>query len=223
MVARHLRAPERTSVMREVYRLVSPSGGACAEGRLGNPQVAYPRWERVPQPPGTFSWTYLRGEVGDDGVPRDVGVTGSSGNDDFDRESVGAVERSRFAPVRRHACNFYYVRFPSRALEAPAAPATREFRPRGARCRDPERLWTALPNPAYPLAMQTRRIEGWAILRYDLSPDGRVVAPTILAAEPAAAGGDEALAAATSASAWPSRDGYRGCVVRILFRMAPTN
>jgi TonB family protein len=222
LVSRHLRrSPFGDPVVRAVYRRVRPSGTVCADGSLGNWQVAYPDWGRIVQPPGTFSWTYLRADVGSEGVPHDAAIIGSSGNAELDRESIAAVERSRYASVERHGCLFYYVRFPSGPLQAPPVAAMRDFRPRGARCPDPGLLWVEPPDPDYPPSMRLRRIEGWAIVRFDLTPEGNVRNPALVASEPAAAFGEAALAAVSLSRTKPSSQGLRGCVVPIVFRRPP--
>jgi TonB family protein len=222
LVARRLRQlPWGDPVLRAADRRVAPSGTVCADGRLGDWQVAYPEWRRIAQPPGTFSWTYLRADVSAEGVPHDAAVIGSSGNAVMDRESIAAVERSRYAAVARRGCLFYYIRFPITPLEAPPMPPVQDFRQGRASCRHPERLWAEVPDPDYPPAMRLRRIEGWAIVRYDLTAEGQVRTATVAAAEPAAPFGEAALAAVSLARAKPSAEGRRGCVARVVFRMSP--
>ncbi|HEX8063045.1 MAG TPA: hypothetical protein VF535_07490 [Allosphingosinicella sp.] len=211
--------PDSSSDGGRAARRIQPSGRVCADGSFASERsVAYPDWRAIGLPAGTFTFSRLRGDVKADGVPENVRVIASSGNDEMNRQSVEAVNRSRFPGGARHDCLFYYIGWRERPLEAPAQPAVSEFRDSEANCPSSP-AWVRPPRFTHPPAFKARRIEGWAILRYDLSPAGAVIEPTVLAAEPASAFGEAASIGLAAGVGGPSASGYRGCIERVEFRL----
>ena len=66
-----------------------------------------------------------------------------------------------------------------------------------------------------------RRIEGWAVVRYDAAPWGEIGNVTVLAAQPSADFGTQAQVVLRSAKVAPSESGFTGCVERVRFVMPP--
>jgi hypothetical protein len=213
--------PDTSTDGGRAFRRIQPSGKVCADGGFAAERsVAYPDWRAMRVPAGTFAFSHLRGDVKADGVPENVRVIASSGNGEMDGRSVDAVNRSRFPGAERRDCLFFYIVWHNRPLAAPAQPAITAFRDSEGACPDSP-AWARPPQSAYPPAFKVRRIEGWAIVRYDLSPAGAVLDPTVLAAEPASTFGEAALNGLAKAVGRPSATGYRGCVEPVEFRLPP--
>jgi hypothetical protein len=220
LVFRRVSPSRGTSLGNQPLRQLHPSGTTCADGGLSaDRSVAYPDWSRMGQPAGTVAYSYLGGDVNAEGVPERIRILSSSGNAKLDRRSIDAVQRSRYPGGARRDCLFFYAVWRQAPLEAPPQPGLRSFRAPDARCDEAAALWTRPPQPVFPPAFKARRIEGWAILRYDLSPAGEVLDPAVRAAEPAAEFGEAALASLAMSKAGPSDSGRRGCIERIEFRL----
>jgi hypothetical protein len=221
LVFRRVSPSRGASVASQAFRRVQPSGTACADGGLaGERSVAYPDWRGIGQPAGTVAYAYLRGDVNAEGVPERVRILTSSGNSELDRRSIDAVDRSRYPVGARRDCVFFYAVWRETPLEAPRPPAMQGFREPDTRCGDASSLWVRPPRPAHPPAFKARRIEGWAIVRYDLSPAGRILNPAIRASEPAVPFGEAALASLVTSEARRSESGYQGCIERFEFPLA---
>lgn len=213
LIYRRVAAAELFSVNAQADARLRPSGTACADGGLaGKRTIAYPDWDAVAPAPGAFAYSYLTGDVNAAGEPENVRLAGSSGGAELERQSEAAVLRSRYPAAARRGCAFYYIGWAVKPLIAPPPPRLRAMAPRDARCSRPRSRWAVPPDPSAPAAFEARNIQGWAILRYDISREGRAAGAEIVAAEPASAFGDAAVAALRDARAAPSAAGSRGCV-----------
>lgn len=76
-----------------------------------------------------------------------------------------------------------------------------------------------LNGNAYLAAFTARRVEGYAIVRFDTAPWGAIGNARALASEPDAAFEMAALRAIMDAKVAESDMGYRGCVRRVAFRL----
>ncbi len=177
---------------------------------------AYPDFTAIPQDPGTSDWTMVGYDIAKSGKPGSVRVRYSSGNAALDRASVAAVARSRFAPGARRGCAYPYWRRGA-ALAAPAMPETLKARPAGGTC-PVETGWATKPVLRYPPAFGRRRIEGWAVVAFDVAPWGQTGNARVVAAEPAAAFGVAAMEVIRQATK-PRSQGYVGCVERVRYVM----
>ena len=214
-VAPHMGGSNEAAVFRRIH---APDSN-CIEG--GIPQVrmrAFPAFETVPQAPGTWSYSMTGFDIDRAGQPVRVQLLESGGNAVLDRQALAAIRRSRFAPAARHGCTYPYYRQSTTVVAAPAAPDEATFRPKDAQC--PE---TALTFPAplrFPAGFERRRIEGWAIIGYDVAPWGVTGNVRVLAAEPVAAFGEQAQRVIQSAHQAAAGTGRTGCVDIVRFVMA---
>ncbi len=207
----------------EVYDRIRPSGSTCVRGPGQFRALNNPAFETIAVPPGDWAWAFFAFDVMPDGTPRNVRLLGSSGTTALDRAGEHALARNRYAPgTARIGCLYHYFRVGSRPavpadFPADTPPGTDDTIPA---CRiDPKTISGLLSGQAYPRAFQRRRIEGVAAVRYDTAPWGAIGNVRVLASEPAAAFGETAVAALTSAAVLPSETGYRGCVTRVRFRL----
>lgn len=212
------------SVSRAAFERIRPAGSTCHDPSPTVRQRNYPPFEDIPQAPGTVSHAFLSFDIDARGRPVNLRVASSSGNERLDRESMAAAVASRYAPQARRGCNYYYFRRSDAPVEPPERVPVERFRPEDATCPlDAERRWESLPALTFPHEFGPRKIEGWAVILYDLAPWGGVGNARVVAAEPADAFGEQALRIVSQARARPSEAGYRGCVGRIVFVLPRDN
>lgn len=201
-----------------MFRRIHAPDTTCIES--GVPQVrmrAYPAFETIPQAPGTWSYSMTGFDIDRRGKPVRVRLLESGGNPVLDRESLAAVRRSRFAPAARQGCTYPYYRNATTAMAAPPSPDQAMFRPKDAQC--PETALTFSSPLRFPAGFDRRRIEGWAIIGYDVAPWGATGNVRVLAAEPAAAFGEQAQRVVQSGRQAAASTGRTGCVDIVRFVM----
>lgn len=219
-------APAETVVAATVFPEGRPPRAAYARGFAADtdcmtpqPDVrlrAFPDFKAIPQAPGTSDWTMVGYDIDRRGRPVGVRTRYSSGNAVLDRAGVTAVGRSRFEPGARKGCGFPYWRR-GETLAAPQSPDAIKQPPVGSTC--PIELgWVTEPTLRYPPAFARRRIEGWAVVAFDVAPWGQTGNIRVVAAEPAAAFGTAAMDVIRQATKAPSQ-GYVGCVERVRYVM----
>lgn len=221
LVRRYYVAPhQRRGDQAALFRRIHPADTDCIES--GTPRIrlrAFPAFEDIPQAPGTWSYSMTTFDIDRSGKPVRVRLTESAGNSALDRASVAAVRRSRFAPEARRGCTYPYHRSATEALVAPAMPEKARYVPQGARCPDRDTGWTFMPALSFPAGFERRRIEGWAIIGYDVASWGMIGNVRVLAAEPAAAFGEEAARIVEASRQAASPAGRTGCVDVVRFVM----
>jgi len=187
----------------------------------GTPTVllrGYPDYQKLPPMPGAPAYSVVAFDIDSAGVPVNVGTLTGSGQAQLDEASRDAVARSRFGEGdARERCTLPFVQWPRPPVEAPEDMNLEALRPEGASCGDVK--WAAPPRGDYPIAFQRRAIEGWAIVRFDLTDAGRPVKPVVVASAPAAAFGENALASVYGARAEGLGVAQTGCVERVRYRM----
>jgi hypothetical protein len=208
-----LQAPSGNPVSRRaVFDRTKPPGSDCFDDRRVNVRVrAYPAFEKIPQVPGTVSYSFLAFDLDR--------LLGSAGNAELDRRSLEAVRASRFSPLARQGCTYSYWRGNTDPLSAPEPPELEDFRPAGSNCPREKTPWAYVPPLDFPPEFQRRGIEGWAILAYDVAPWGATGNVRVMAAEPAAAFGERGRRIVSGAREAPSGSGHVGCLTRVVFRM----
>lgn len=218
---RYIVAPHpRLSGEQTIFRRFHPADTNCIGA--GNPKVrlrAYPAFEDIAVAPGSWAYAMAAFDIDAKGRPTNVRIIGSDGNAALDRASVRAVEQSRFAPEARHGCTYPYYRRSEETIAAPTSPDKASFRPADARCPDGDTGWTSMPKLQFPAGFAERRIEGWAIVGYDVAPWGQTGNVRVLAAEPAAAFGDKARDIVMQARQASSASGRTGCIDIVRFVM----
>jgi TonB family protein len=216
-----LQVPSGSPVFRRaIFDRTKPPGSNCFDDpRLNVRLRAYPAFEEIPQPPGTMSYSFVAFDLDSGGRPRNGRVLGSAGNAELDRRSLAAVRASRFSPVAKQGCTYTYWRRPAEAVRAPEPPTLEGFRPEGSNCPKETIPWAYVPPLNFPAEFQRRGIEGWAILSYDVAPWGATGNVRVVAAEPAAAFGEQGRRIVSGAREPTSDSGHVGCLTRVVFRM----
>lgn len=219
-VAPHQRGADAAALFRRLHPIDTDCVGT------GAPRVrlrAFPDFDAIPQAPGTWSYSMTGFDIDRSGKPVRVRLTESGGNAALDRQSVAAVKRSRFAPEARQGCTYPYWRRATQPLSAPAMPDKTRFVPAEAQCPESDTGWTTMPKLRFPAGFERRRIEGWALIGYDVAPWGATGNVRVLAAEPAAAFGEQADRIIQSARQAASPTGRSGCVDLVRFVMPATS
>ncbi|UYY58860.1 energy transducer TonB [Sphingomonas sp. S2-65] len=221
LIRRYYVAPhQREGDEAAMFRRIHPVDSDCIEGGVPKIRVrAYPAFEHIPQAPGTWSYSMTAFDIDRSGKPVHVRLAESAGNPALDRASIAAIARSRFAPEARHGCTYPYYRRSTEPLAAPTMPDKARFVPASARCPDGDTGWTFMPPLSFPAGFERRRIEGWAIIGYDVAPWGSTGNVRVLAAEPAAAFGEQAERIVGASRQAASPEGRTGCVDVVRFIM----
>lgn len=201
--------------IRAMLERVKPVGSDCFEPEPALLNRAFPDFKKIPQEPGALDWSMVGFDIDADGQPVNARTVAGSGHAVLDREAVAAVQRSRYEAGTRKGCLYPYWRRGAN-LAAPGAPETKGFQAEGATC-PAKTEWERPPVYAFPDGYRRRHIEGWAIVAYDVAPWGEIGNARVLAAQPAAAFGQNALSVLRGAKKKPSASGYSGCVDRVRF------
>ncbi|AOR75547.1 energy transducer TonB [Novosphingobium resinovorum] len=193
--------------------------GNCGQAPRPQPLMrAYPDFDKLPATPGVRDWSMIAYDTDASGKPLNVRVQTGTGNKALDQASVKAVQESRFTGGARTGCSYPYWRAPE-VMAAPPMPDKNAFKS-GETCST-GREWTTAPVLRFPAAYNRRRIEGWAVVRYDVAPWGAVGNASVLAAEPSDDFGRQAVQMIQSAKAAASQEGSNGCVDRVRFVIKP--
>ena len=207
-------------VRRVIFERTQPAGSNCfSDTRLNVRLRAYPAFEEIEQRPGTLSHSFLAFDLDRDGRPINIRLLGSGGNAELDRQSLDAVRRSRFSPIAKRGCTYSYWRRQTEPLQAPEPPQPDSYRADDSTCPKDGDPWAYMPPLNFPSEFERRAIEGWAVLKFDVAPWGGVGNVRVVAAEPAAPFGQQAMQILGGARKPPSSRGYTGCVTRVVFRM----
>lgn len=218
IVSPHPRQPDEPALFRRLH----PADSDCIG--MGGPKLrlrAYPAFEKIPIEPGGWAYAMTGFDIDAKGRPVNVRIDGSDGNAALDRASIDAVKQSRYAREVRKGCTYPYYRRSDATVAAPASPDKASFAPAGARCEG-ETPWKTMPRLQFPAGFAERRIEGWAVIGYDIAPWGQTGNVRVLAAEPAAPFGEKAREIVSSALQAPSATGGSGCVDIVRFVMPRT-
>lgn len=194
-------------------------GSTCWKSQPVPLLVSLPNRKKLLATPGRFSWSVITFGVNRAGVPTSVAVTGSSGHAELDAAFVEAVVASRFEEQAEavEGCQISYA-MPG-ALVAPLKqPELQALARRDATC--PKSLaWEKLTKIPVPTDYSLRGIEGWAIIGFDLKPDGRPHNVKVLAAQPTEAFGAVGMLMIASAQNKASHESFVGCVQAIRFAL----
>jgi len=205
------------TVPREAWRRVQPADSTCFSPAPAVLLRAFPDFKTLPTQAGRRQWSMTEFDTSAAGKPVHVRTIGGSGSMALDAAARRAVAGSRFERGARHGCRYPYWQGGG-ILPAPEMPSEHAFRPAGATC--PETLpYVRQPRLVYPQPYLRRRIEGWAIVAFDVAPWGATGNLRVLATEPTAEFGDAALNVVRNATKRTSNTGYVGCVDRVRFRI----
>lgn len=215
-----LQPPPPFSARRTILERTRPPGSTCFTDPQPNVRLrAYPAFEEIPQAPGTLSYSFLGFDIDPNGRPQNVRLLGSGGNAVLDRQSLDAVRRSRFSPGAKRGCTYNYWRRQTEPLRSPELPPADAYPADNANCPRDGSPWAYMAPLSFPPEFERRGIEGWAIVKFDVAPWGGLGNVSVLAAEPAAAFGQQAVQIVSGARKPPSDQGYSGCVTRVRFKL----
>lgn len=193
--------------------------GNCTDAPRQQPLTrTFPDFDKLPATPGVRDWSLIAYDTDASGKPVKVRVKTGTGNKALDQAGVEAMRKSRFTGGARTGCTYPYWRAPE-VLPAPPMPDKSAFAPAGT-C-PAGREWASAPVLRFPPAYNRRRIEGWAVVSYDIAPWGAVGNAKVLASQPSDDFGRQALQVIQSARAEPSQEGRSGCVERVRFAIQP--
>jgi TonB family protein len=194
------------------------SAGDCQHPPRQQPLLrAYPDFDAIPARPGVKDWAMIGYDTDARGRPLRAHVVSGTGNRLLDAAATTAVRNSRFTGGARTACLYPYWRAPA-VLPAPVMPGKGTYQDMQDACPR-QGSWANLPVLRFPPSFARRRIEGWAILSYDVAPWGEIGNVKVLEAQPAEEFGRQAMQILRVAKAPASPQGASGCVERVKFVM----
>lgn len=190
-------------------------GGDCNTVGWPAPMVrTFPDWRVIGQRPGARKWSWIAFDLDDEGAPVNVRMIASTGHDDLDEEGLRAIRETRFTEGPRTACVTAWWSNPA-TIPAPPAPDNREFA--NYRSCTGLRSWATKPRLTFPQAYNERSIEGWAVLGFDIGPDGAIGNIGVLAAQPSEEFGVAGAAVLRSGRFQASEDTHTRCIERVRF------
>lgn len=216
--------PEPGAFLPTLLARIRPTGSSCARGPGQYRQLNNPAFERIEQPAGTMSWSFLGYDVDQGGRTRNVRLLGSSGSAALDSASVEALARNRYAPgLGYQGCTYHFYRTGKPEVisaDLPSGtPVDNDDLPVCA--LDPKSISGLLDGSAYPVAFLRRRVEGIVGVSFDTAPWGAIGNIKVVASEPDEGFGDAARNVLSRASVGESDTGHRGCFRRIRFKLPP--
>lgn len=194
---------------------VRSAGGTCLQTRLQVLNRAYPDFPALPGEEGRPLWSMVAFDIGKAGKPVNVHTAAGSRSAPLDAASRRAVSQSRFGREARTGCLYPY-RKAADPLTAPEMPARETFPANSAAC-EATGGWVRKPRLVYPSNYSRRRIEGWAVIAFDVAPWGAVGNARVLAAEPSDDFGRAGLSTVQTGGKAPSTSGASGCIERVRF------
>ncbi len=200
-----------------MFAQIRPVGSTCFDPPPEIRNRAFPAFDSIPKQPGQAGWSMIGFDIDARGKPVHLKHEAGNGNAVLDKASLAAVADSKFAPGARTGCQYPYW-IAAATLPPPPIPEEAPFRPANATC--PLKAdWATKPPLNYPRNFGRRWIEGWAIIGYDVASWGETGNVRVLASQPSAEFGEQALQMLSSAKWAASATGYVGCVDRVAFRM----
>lgn len=210
--------PSNGPLPRAGWERIRPADTDCL--RQPRPAVllrAYPDFRKIVGRPGERQWSMTGYDLDAKGRPVGVRTIDGTGDVTLDAAARKAVSASRFTEGKRQGCLYPYWRGAMRL----AAPPMPDETPAKATPHCPAAPWAQQPRLTYPPAWNRRRIEGWAVVQFDIAPWGETGNARVLASEPAEAFGQQAIQVIRSARRAPSTTGASGCIERVRFRIPP--
>lgn len=210
-------SPRSGRLPRAGWDRIRPQGNCSDEPRPRPLLRAMPDFPKIEATPGVQDWSLVAYDTDAAGRPVRVRIAESTGNRALDAASLKAMRTSRFSGGARTGCVYPYWRA---AEILPAPPAPEGIATLAPTCPD-GRDWQTPPKLNFPEPYGRRRIEGWAVVRYDVAPWGEIGNLSVVAAQPTADFGRQAIQVVGSARFKPSASGRSGCIDRVSFKMPP--
>lgn len=225
LLARYFAVTRTTGALREAVerRLGGPQGDCFGPRRAERRplRAGYPDFLRGPRPaPGVRSWTIVGWDVDAEGQPVGVRTVASSGDQIMDAEGRRAMQEMRLTPgPALTGCVYNFYRN-GETLTAPGLTPEEERRDPLQNCPQALRHRMVIASDLrFPAAFETRSIEGWALVRFDVAPWGQIANVAVIEAQPAAAFGDAAQRLIQRSRAEPGFEAGVRCVVPVRYRI----
>ena len=208
---------ERRGAPALVRETVSKAGDCGIAPRRQPKTIGYPDLRRFNDRDPDPAWAAVVYDIDAGGTPRNVRVEAQGGDPALADVAASAIAGSRFQPGRPvEACYGTFAATP-RDTPAPPRPDIASFERPGDKC---DVTKEALNLPAfknYPRPYAARKVAGWAYLRFDVAPWGQIGNVQVVASEPSAAFGDAARGMLWTAKPKAPPEGYRGCLVPVIY------
>jgi len=196
------------------HRILAAPGSTCASaGPLHALRKATPDTAGLGDPPGARDWALVDYDVSADGRTANARIAGSSGNQAYDARALAAVGASVFEGPARTGCLAVF-RHSGPPLAWPKEPPLKQAE----RCPAPPALAAEDVSRFYPAVYQAEKIEGWALVRFDVAASGTVTNVRAVRAEPAAAFGQAALRMLSASKAVAPGHAETGCLIAVAFK-----
>lgn len=194
--------------------------GDCNRGPRRRPQtIVYPDTRPFDDKTVDPAWAGVRYDIDRDGAVRNVRILAQHGPPVFGDVVASAVAEARYFPgAPRTGC---VVAFKATPKVSPP--------PRGARLQPPDaptctitQAQLNLPDKkGFPPAYARRRVGGRALLRFDVTPEGRITGIGVLDSQPTVVFGDAAYGLLETARPAATARGHQGCFVPIIYAIPP--
>lgn len=210
---------ERRNTPSLVRETVSKAGDCGIAPRRSPKTIAFPDLRRFDGRDLSPAWAAVTYDVDAGGTPHNVRVETQGGDPALADAAAAAIAQSRFQSGRPvQACYGAFAATP-RETPAPPRPDLASFKRPGDNCDVAKEALNLPPAKNYPRAYADRKVAGWAYLRFDVAPWGQIGNIQVLASEPSAAFGDAAQSMLWSARPKPPPEGYRGCLVPVVYAL----
>lgn len=188
----------------------------CNARRPAN--LAFPDAARLPPgAPGRTTWAVLSYDLDASGRPTNLRTVRSSGDRALSEAWGEALAGSRYHPGRPAEGCLLPVTSPAALLASERVDAEPHEDPERRCLEPPPGLLSGMRSPAYPPRYLARSIEGRALVRLDVTPDGQVRNVRAVAVDPGWSFAAPAEAVVRSAKGLASEKGYEGCLVPVRF------
>lgn len=219
LIAYTLIFPQRELPAALWKKIAGVDGDCMAQPRPMPLMRAFPDFDKIASTAGARDWVMVGYDLDAGGRPMGSHIVAGTGNSELDHASMRAVRKSRFVNGPHKGCLSSYWRTPA-TLPAPVDPDPADLPPTP-HCPTGSR-WAVPPRLIYPAVYKNRAIEGWARLSYDVAPWGETGNIQVLASEPSAAFGQQAMQMIRSAKKEKSPTGASGCVETVRFVIGKT-
>lgn len=192
--------------------------GDCARAPRRRPDtIAFPDLRSFGDRSVDPAWAGLTYDIDADGAVRNVKIVTQHGEQAFADTAASSVAESRFQPGSpRKGCHAVFKARPE-ISPATARPDMASFERPGDACPLKQ---VALPDAKpYPPAYGNRRVGGWAVVRFDVTPAGQIGPVQVLASQPTPAFGVAAVELMQRVKPAGEAAGSRGCVMPIIYAL----
>lgn len=181
--------------------------------------VHFPPFDEMLSRPGLNGKVLLIFDVDGSGVPINTRIGASTADAEAAAASLEALGKSRFAPKALTACLKIDHQTNNDVIPPPPMFEAAALRPEDSDCLENGNHYLMVSDVPYPEGFERRSIEGWAIVRFDLTKDGAITNIKPLKAEPAAAFGIQAAGVVAAATPIAGTGAKHGCVTRVVFKL----